>query len=497
MESMWSRLTETHGDLRDRKASPLDADRVLQASMAAAIELAGTRQAIDLGAQWSPGTPLKLLLAGYSGSRNTGADVRVEEMIRQFRHLFGDDDVELGITTIAPEQTRNYFRTVRQLHIPKIFPRFLFNTVHQYHGVITCEGSMFKSKFASALSTMMAGALGLAVVENKIAVGYGGEAGHMDPSLADLVRKYCRGAYVIARNEASQKILADLGLHTDAGTDTAWTFDPAPPEVGKRLLTRAGWDGTCPVLAICPINPFWWPVKPDLGKAVAHRLTGAHSNAHYDSIYFHHAGDDVTRAQDTYLSAIASAVDRFRETTGCFPILVGMEMLDRRACEALNTKLRRPCPLFISDELDMYEMVSVLHQCSWVVSSRYHALVTSMPGLVPSIGITMDERIRNLMADRGQPQLALEVDDPDLGDRLFTALEDVTKDSEAISEGIGRCVQQNLERMGAMGAMLVQHVQSHHPDFPIAPQLGSSDHPWRHLPALPVHLNRLLESTSR
>ena len=32
-------------------------------------------------------------------------------------------------------------------------------------------------------------------------------------------------------------------------------------------MREAGWDGEKKVLAVCPINPFWWPVKPDLGKA--------------------------------------------------------------------------------------------------------------------------------------------------------------------------------------------------------------------------------------
>ena len=34
------------------------------------------------------GGPLKLLFVGYNGARNTGSDVRVEEAVRQFRHLF-------------------------------------------------------------------------------------------------------------------------------------------------------------------------------------------------------------------------------------------------------------------------------------------------------------------------------------------------------------------------------------------------------------------------
>ena len=103
------------------------------------------------------GEALKLTLVGYAGTRNTGADVRVEEMIRQFRHLFGDDHIDLSIFTMDLELTRGYFRTVKQVHFPDVFPKFLFDHVHTQHGVITCEGSMFKSKFANALSTLMVG----------------------------------------------------------------------------------------------------------------------------------------------------------------------------------------------------------------------------------------------------------------------------------------------------------------------------------------------------
>ena len=484
-ESIWNRLREVADTLREEWPSVTDADTVLQTSMTAAIEMAGTRYAVDRGAEWKPGQPLKLLLAGYSGSRNTGADVRVEEMIRQFRHLCGDDHLELAVTTIDPKETRNYFRTVRQLHIPKIFPKFLYDNIYNYHGVITCEGSMFKSKFANALSTMMAGSLGLALAENKIAIGYGGEAGAMDDNLRNFVGRHCRNAYIIARNEASQAILADLGIRTDSGTDTAWTFEPAPDAVGKTLLRDAGWDGVQPVLAICPINPFWWPVKADVGRAISHRLTGAHAEAHYDSVYFHKSGPEVDDAQDRYLSAIAEAVNSFNREADTFTILVGMEMLDRKAAEALNKKLYQPCPLFISDEHDMYEMISVLYQCSLIVSSRYHALVTSMPGGVPSIGITMDERIRNLMNDRKHPELALEVDDPDLAANLLDRLRQVHANADHYSEGIGRCVIKNLERMGKMGQRFVDHIRQTHPEFPFDIRLGSHGDPWDHLPPLP------------
>ena len=119
-----------------------------------------------------------------------------------------------------------------------------------------------------------------------------------------------------------------------------------------------------------------------------------------------------------------------------------------------------------------------------MVSSRYHACVTTMAGGVISAGITMDERIRNLMADRGTPHLALEVDDPQLEDHLFETLGVMVRDGESIREGIDRCVYANLERMGQMGQILVDYVRARHPEFPFRPELGEHGDPWDHLPSL-------------
>ncbi|MCL6480209.1 MAG: hypothetical protein K6U02_00645, partial [Firmicutes bacterium] len=58
-------------------------DLVLQAWVAALIEWRKLRWMLGAGRPWQPGEPLRLLFAGYNGTRNTGADVRVEEMLRQ------------------------------------------------------------------------------------------------------------------------------------------------------------------------------------------------------------------------------------------------------------------------------------------------------------------------------------------------------------------------------------------------------------------------------
>jgi polysaccharide pyruvyl transferase WcaK-like protein len=464
-------------------------DLVLEAWVAAQIERARLAWMLGGGTGWEPGERLKLLLAGYNGTRNTGSDVRVEEMLRQVRRVLGADNVSLTVMTQDFERTRGYFGDAAQVHLPNIFPPFLYREVRRHHGVLACEASMFKSKFTNVLTTMMVGALGIAAVENKVSIGYGSEAGEMDRSLQRLCARYCGQSLILTRNEASQAVLSSLGMPSELGTDTAWTFEPHP-EFGRRALSEAGWDGRAPVLAVCPIDPFCWPVKASLAKWAAHTAFGAYQSSHYRSLYFHAAGPEADAAFEKYISAIARAADAFRQRHGVFVILVAMERLDTRACDALASRLAG-APVFSSDRHNMYEMVSVLRACSWIAASRYHAIVTSMPALVPSAGITMDERIANLMHERGHEHLLMSVDDSDLEARLLAALETLRTDGESIRSAIGQTVVENLKRMARMGVFLERNVHELYPEFPISSGLRSWE---QYLPPLSPQLCKLIEA---
>jgi len=373
-------------------------DLMLEAWVSSSIEMARLRWMLGGGNTWRKGEKLKLLFAGYNGTRNTGSDVRVEEMIRQVRHVLGADRCELSVMSQNFGFTKGYFDGTRQVHLPDIFPPFLQREVPKHHGVVACEGSMFKSKFANALTTMMIGSLGIASAQNKLSVGYGAEAGHMDPLVAKMCGRFCRDSLVITRNEESRTLLRELGVPTELGTDTAWTFEPLPPDYGNEVLRKTGWDGVTPILVVCPINPFWWPVKASLGKYVARNVTGAYKESQYRTVYFHNAGPKVDAAYTRYLTSIGNAVDTFRKSNKVFVVMVATERLDADACHRISDQLGG-VPVLTSDDYDMYQLVSILRACHMMVSSRFHGIVTSMAGLVPSAGITMDERIRNLMRE--------------------------------------------------------------------------------------------------
>jgi len=464
-------------------------DFLLVAWVSAMIEFRCFAWKFGIGKRWTPGEKLKLLFAGYNGTRNTGSDVRVQETLRQIRHVLGAENVDFSVMTQNFDRTQGYFEGSRQVHLPDVFPPFLFREVHANHGVVSCEGSMFKSKFANALTTMMIGSLGLASAENKLSVAYAGDAGHMDDLIAWMCARYTRDSLVITRSLESQQLLSGLGVPNELGADTAWTFEPRPPEYARNTLRKAGWDEKTPILVLCPIHPYVWPVRASIAKYIARAATGAFKDSQYRTVYFFESGAEVDRKFNNYVAGYAQAAKTFLQRHKVFPILVAMERLDAVACRAIEKEIPGT-PIFTSDDYDMFELVSILRACTYMVSSRYHGIVTSMPAGVVSAGVTMDERIRNLMRERGHQHLLLNVDDPDLGPKLLDVMEKLVVEADSIRDSIGRTVVSNLKAMSRMAIFFEDELRKTYPEFPLRKGVLS----WEgNLPPFNENLRKLVE----
>jgi len=468
-------------------------DFLLVAWVSALIEIRRFGWMFGLGKRWTPGEKLRILFAGYNGTRNTGSDVRVQEILRQVRHVLGAENVEFSVMTQNFDRTKGYFEGSRQVHLPDVYPPFLFREVHANHGVVACEGSMFKSKFANALTTMMIGSLGIASAENKLSVAYGGDAGHMDDLIKQMCARYTRESLVITRSLESQQLLSGLGVPNELGADTAWTFEPHPPEYARQALREAGWDEKTPILALCPIHPFVWPVRASIGKYLARMTTGAYKDSQYRTVYFFESGAEVDRKFAHYVAGYAKAAKAFLQKHRVFPILVAMERLDAVACREIAKEIPGT-PVLTSDDYDMFQLVSILRACTYLVSSRYHGIVTCMPAQVVSAGVTMDERIRNLMRERGHQHLVLTVDDPDLEPKLLQVMESLVTQAEAIRENIGKTVVSNLKAMARMAIFMEDEVRRTYPEFPLRRGVMS----WEdNLPPLNENLRKLVETYDR
>jgi hypothetical protein len=79
----------------------------------------------------------------------------------------------------------------------------------------------------------------------------------------------------------------------------------------------------------------------------------------------------------------------------------------------------------------------------------------------------MDERIRNLMRERGHQHLLLNVDDPDLGPKLLDVMEKLVVEADAIRNSIGRTVVSNLKAMSRMPSFFEDELRKTYPEFPL------------------------------
>src|SRR5260370_15009736 len=108
-----------------------------------------------------------------------------------------------------------------------------------------------------------------------------------------MCERYVQDWMVITRNVESRTLLSSLGIPTELGTDTAWTFEPHPLEYARKTLREAGWDEKTPILVLCPIHPFVWPVKASIAKYIARVTAGPYKESQHRTGYFHQSVADA------------------------------------------------------------------------------------------------------------------------------------------------------------------------------------------------------------
>lgn len=408
--------------------------------------------------EWEPGKPVRFLLVGYNGAGNTGADARTADIARIILERWGND-ARVTVMTLDRSATDCYFPDeVESLQFSAVFPIATLRACSANDVVILCEGSTLKSKFANALTLFFAEAAGIMKAQGKPCIALGSEAGDMDAFLERTVRKQFSDVEFIARSRASYERVRDLGLNAYEGTDAAWDFRAATDRDDiERKLRADGWDGSAPLMGVAAIDPFCWPVKPSLAKTVRAAVTRDWSH-NFAKWYFFSVSDDRNRAFDAYIEALASAVNGQYERTGCHVVLLGMERLDERACRELARRIQAPHSMFLAKDYNAYQMTAVLRSLTLLVTSRYHANVLSMPAGVPTVAVSMDERLQNTMDEVGLSEhLLLRTDDAELSERLREALSYIDENESSIrktliasAEGYRLEMFEMMDRMEAM-----------------------------------------------
>jgi hypothetical protein len=286
---------------------------------------------------------------------------------------------------------------------------------------------------------MMIGS-GFASSENKLSVGYGAGAGHMD----SLIENVCalRPIRWLLREMESPLALGKLGISANS-EPTRLTFEPHPHAYGaKHCAMPVGTKNT--VLVLCPIHPFV-AGEASLAKYVA--LLSQTYKSQYRTVYFHESGAEGIAVQTLHRWIVTRHA--FGQSIACSNPCHGA--LDAIACRAIAEQIPG-IPIFTSDDYDMYQLVAICgKRRTWFLRAITASLLRC-----PARGlciVTMDERIRNLCVNavtttfalRGRPRSGMT--------KILRMMETLVAETESIREGIAQAVVRNLKIMARMGVV--------------------------------------------
>lgn len=413
-------------------------------------------------ATYEHGQRLKVLLVGYNGARNTGADARVVALVEQLTEAFGHDKIEITVMTLNADNVRGYFPDyVRILPFPTFFCWPLFRAASAHHAAILCEGSTLTHTFADALSMFFCEAAGIMKRQGKPCIAYGSDVTRLQPRLARLSKAMCSDVHFIARSQSALEVLQEMEFNCRLGTDTAWTFTvPPAKDNARKALMQQGWDGSKPLLGVAVINPYCWPVRPSFWRWMKAVILGQRA-LQYDMMYFFSDSPERREQYALYLAQMAEAAKAYRDAHDAFVVIIGMEKLDAQACSDFRALMDKPCALFTSRDNDVFAMTSVLHQLNALITSRYHAAVLSMLKAMPVVAVSMDNRLDGLFHDIGFADKYLHhTNDADLATHISRSIEEADAHAADIIATIRQHVQQSRTTLKEMSQLLTQWINT-------------------------------------
>lgn len=397
---------------------------------------------------------LSVLLLGYTGAGNTGADLRTIETVRQLRSLFAERRLELTVFALGGLLDHPILRSVN-VFMPRsdYLPDALAEAMEDYDVVLNVEGSTYTSKFSDALAALLIGGVGLAAAHGRVACAYGIDAGAMSQSLTHFAARTAGDVDIVCRSRGASERLQALGLATEPGADTAWTFRAAPhsrPALPARYAV------------LCPNNPFWWPVRTNVRRALELDAAKAQSPLRYGPLSFH-SWDDLRAARfDAYKRSFAAVAEGLKQR-GHAPVFVAMERLDRAACEEIAALLPFDVPVIARGEHSLDAVVATLEDAQWIVTTRYHASVLAIANRVPVVGVSMDSRIDQLFAENDLGDWSVSCDEPGFEARVLERIDEGEGSAlDGLRERYARIAQREAHTFAAMGQRLKERIASLH-----------------------------------
>ncbi len=352
---------------------------------------------------------INVMLMGYNGANNTGAEALLLADIADIRAVLGER-ARITIPSLNPANLRRYVAETpvqRIAPIPTLFAPALWEIVRQQDLVVLVEGSAYMDTWTSALLWAFLWTTYCAHAMRKPCLAYAVDAGQLRPFNQWLVKRIASQTdLIVTRSQAAAARLRSWGVTApiESTADNAFTFQPDPMDAG---VLRRLWpiDGGIAGLALVDFNLFPVVIRP-WGRA----------EDCYRWPYYFARSPARRRATDKLARGYADLADWLVSEHDLSVALIADEELDERIVNAVWRQMRQPdrAKLFSSRDLNASQMTSLLRSLDVLLTSRYHAAILSLAAAVPQIAVGHDLRLKTLYRE-----LDLESCFVDPGERMF------------------------------------------------------------------------------
>lgn len=403
----------------------------------------------------------KILLAGYNGANNTGAEAKLLVGIDEIRSVLGPDSC-ITVPSLNEANLRRYLKEGANLKIKPVRPSLFFvdirKLVKQNDLIMLVEGSCYMDTWGSALLWYYLLATRYAHSMKKPCIGYSVDAGRASRFNRWLIRREASKAdLILARTQKAAERLQKFGVKApiEVTADNAFAFQPNPQD--KDLLKRI-WPEASNVVGIAAEDIYLWPVQIKLWdkKEYCYRWP-----------YYYQHSKECRQKSELLIDVLAVQADEIVEKYDKDIALLSMEGLDTAFTKKIQQHMKHAdrTRVFSSIQYNASQMTSILRSLDLLITSRYHAGVLSLPNHVPQTAIGHDLRIKDFYSDLQIPELFVDHEDPNRYKALSDNVEKIFNYYDSIKLKLQKGYESYKEQEKRNAQLLTTFLEANYPEW--------------------------------
>lgn len=387
-------------------------------------------------------TSPRVLLVGYNGANNTGAEAKLLVIIDEVRAALGQD-VPITVPSLNIANLKRYLQEGPNLKIKKVgpatFPVDIYNMVKNNDLILLVEGSTYMDTWAPALLWFYLLATRYAHQMKKPCIAYSVDAGSASRFDRWLIRREAsKTDLIMARTKKAAERLKTWGVTApiEVTADNAFSFQPKPED---RDFLKQAWPEASHVVGMAAEDIYIWPVSM--------RLWDRQKYCYRWPYYYQH-NKQCREKSELLVDVLAVQADEIVEKYDEDIALLSMEGLDTAFTTRVQQHMKHAdrTKVFSSTQYNASQMTSILRSLDLLITSRYHAGVLSLPNLVPQTAIGHDLRIQDLYSDLDICELFVDHEDPDRYKKLSDNVEILFNEYSALRNKLETGYEQYVQR---------------------------------------------------